>query len=825
MPTETIVQVATRTYNLKGDAKAIKPAQEFINRAIMFDQSFVGALTNQLFQGSGTKILNCLEWCKHYDMMYQVGQGITNNMRLNTVKLNEPEFLDKNDFLPIAWLRIDNFPVNATTYPRYFSVFLNKYFKRLFGDRKALGELMKQIETSPSIADLDDAFLLVGLPLNRSEPYCMAYYWSFFIELIAKNAEMTDHATYLRYYVGNTQFYKDTGRYAMHNGEEYYCLNDILSGRSIAYYNTAFILQPNYVKFTQLNVYWDRLIFEGGLTGNLGKDRYRVQCTSEVTKEFTRHFKGKVCMLKINDSYYYLVYRENVYIGDYFTSEEEYYYGNEPNPIKVYRTDIINYYDNLSVSGWFGLAPSTIEDLINRDIIHPTSSEYIYYNKKFIRIYNPTPNSLDYMKAVLRNEPVGKASTFRLLRPVITPDYDDSGFFTILGGYVEGTYVEGDYVVGTYVENLKVIPFGSQNTTIYALTDEIDLIETITIRPRTNTTLVIDKQRTGSDTIFDRIIVTGLHFCNSMLYGGRLKSFNAFEGRYWNNQSEEGQCPFILPVFKPAFRRLSALQRNGASQFMFNLVFNIVDIQEIEYKWYEGEIFQIVISIVAIAVTVISCAVFQQYYTAGGISSAASAIAGGASVVAGTSVVTVTIINLIIKAIISILVQVIVAKIVSGITGNELLGNIVGAIAGMFVASMVSYGTSGFTFNSLDFSASNLTKMCNKALFTSTENILKYQQKQLQAEVNTFQNEVNQWSESVNQIAETNKALISQYLPEQSSYSELLEYKLWKYMCDPYTKDFFMYLGSDFSTAIDVEQRFVYNFAEDSIKLPDFYTY
>lgn len=82
-------------------------------------------------------------------------------------------------YLPIIPLRTHNRAVNATNYPAQYA--LNKQAaKKVFKNSKKLDTILKQLESSDSIEDIDHAWIVFGCALGTNEQEGIAYIFQFF---------------------------------------------------------------------------------------------------------------------------------------------------------------------------------------------------------------------------------------------------------------------------------------------------------------------------------------------------------------------------------------------------------------------------------------------------------------------------------------------------------------------------------------------------------------------------------------------------------------------------------------------------------------------
>ena len=162
-------------------------------------------------------------------------------------------------------------------------------------------------------------------------------------------------------------------------------------------------------------------------------------------------------------------------------------------------------------------------------------------------------------------------------------------------------------------------------------------------------------------------------------------------------------------------------------------------------------------------------------------------------------------------------------------TGNKLLGEILGTIAAVafnFVAGGYSSGSSGMLSmnNGMQGVGSSPFAFAKAALdaFNQVGNkVLTYKQNQFMDASSQFKAEVDYFQRRYDEVTAYNNELLDSLLNTGDSvYMAKLQNKMANLARDPEMADELMYLSIDMPSIIDIEQRYVYNFAEDNTKLP-----
>ena len=251
-------------------------------------------------------------------------------------------------------------------------------------------------------------------------------------------------------------------------------------------------------------------------------------------------------------------------------------------------------------------------------------------------------------------------------------------------------------------------------------------------------------------------------------------------------------------------------------QLMGNILFNCWEKQTIKIRWYQRSWFKAVIQIVGIVIVVVVSVASMVSLTA----PATALISTGYAALDMA-------LNYILNMAIAMIVKLAVAKILTKITGSNLLGELVGTIAGIYTGFGLTTGTwdLGLSFDAFTSSAVNIGKAAMELVTNAGKTILANKANKFQQEYDAFNSEVNAWNTKVEDIVNYNSDILNSFNIDSSNYNDILSNKLWKALCDPITRDSVMYLASDFDTQLALEQRYVYNYAEDRLRLPDLNSY
>lgn len=108
--------------------------------------------------------------------IYRIGSGITE------LDSTIQDITSYGQFFPYLPVRIDNNSLSDSYLPDEYEL-TKKAYKKL--TKASLDELISRIESTPDIADIDYAYVVIGVSLNVKENYCKKYLYKFFEKLQA----------------------------------------------------------------------------------------------------------------------------------------------------------------------------------------------------------------------------------------------------------------------------------------------------------------------------------------------------------------------------------------------------------------------------------------------------------------------------------------------------------------------------------------------------------------------------------------------------------------------------------------------------------------
>lgn len=857
---ENITNVSAHTYNLIGEQTPSKPTQEFIDRAVIFEESFASSLKKQIFYGGAFKFMAYIRWCKQNDIHNKLGFTASSSAIFGTAGASD--IIDKYQFAPVMCIRAWTIPVLKENYPDYWGI-LYESARRAFNDKNILEKLVKDIHQSPTANDIDFAYVFMGIAINRKEKYCQRYIWEFFYWLLEYDPliESTPYNTSFNGVDGD--WYYDNGKYAEVNDKYYVKINETNNGKGI-----TFIATPNTngnkmnVPF-QWRISWSTLIYEANIKGKINTAT-GISITGSKTGASKKYFKFNCNNLRIAwvahkihhdhdknpyssydydtssynyDTYhikaFFVVYRENFYIGNYYHAAhngspktlnaegETTNYSSKNSPISISMLTSDYYQED---SGWFALSNEQIQSLMQQGVIKKSAFAYLQeFTKNIIKEdYNFERTYLNDFDIINNNaEIVEDIYTIRNSR-LNTPFSKD-----ISSRSVDISYSDNDTLYyaplkrrenNQLVTNIS-IPENSYNLTKIIYEDNIELQELI---PISRSNIIYINKQNSDGTTYNRISIGDLFITNYCLNNFPV-NYDAVDYINYIDSDTEGTCPVIIPFNYQVFRHLSALDRNGSLQLMYNVLFNTFVVETVEIKWYQRKWFKVFVTVVQIVLIVIAVVANIIPGLGQAVSMAAVSLATTLEVLAHI------VIQIIVRLIISILIKVIVTKIIIAMTGNKLLGEILGTIAAVafnFVAGGYSSGSSGMLSmnNGMQGVGSSPFAFAKAALdaFNQVGNkVLTYKQNQFMDASSQFKVEVDYFQRRYDEVTAYNNELLDSLLnSEDSVYMAELQNKMANLARDPEMAGELMYLSIDMPSIIDIEQRYVYNFAEDNTKLP-----
>ena len=866
---ENITNVSAHTYNLIGEQTPSKPTQEFIDRAVIFEESFASSLKKQIFYGGAFKFMAYIRWCKRNDIHNQLGFNATSSAIFNTVGASD--IIDKYQFAPVMCIRAWTVPVLKENYPDYWDI-LYASARRAFNDKNILEKLVKDIHQSPTANDIDFAYVFMGIAINRKERYCQRYIWEFFYWLLEYDPyiESTPYNTSFNGVDG--EWYYNNGKYAEVNDKYYVKINETNNGKGITFIATP---ETNGNKMNvpfQWRISWSHLQYEANLTGKINTPT-GISITGSKTGASMKYFNFNCNNLRVAwvinkihhfddngtestyddeswDTYhikaFFVVYRENFYIGNYYHAAhngspktldaegETATYSSKNSPISISMLTSDYYQED---SGWFVLSNEQVQSLIQQGIIEKSAFAYLQeFTKGIIKkdykgydaelTYSKDFNIIDNNSEIVKD--IYTVRNSRLNTPfVINASSTDSEVLSTWSRPVDISYSDGNTLYyaplkrrgdNQLVTNIS-IPENSYNLTKIIYEDTLTLKELIPVNISNN--IIISKQNINGTT-FNRITVSDLFITNYCLNNFPV-NYDAVDYVNYIDSDAEGTCPVIIPFNYQAFRHLSALDRNGSLQLMYNVLFNTFVVETIEIKWYQRKWFKVFVTVVQIVLIVIAVVANIIPGLGQAISMAAVTLATALEVLAHI------VIQVIVRLIISILIKVIVTRIIIAMTGNKLLGEILGTIAAVafnFVAGGYSSGSSGMLSmnNGMQGVGSSPFAFAKAALdaFNQVGNkVLTYKQNQFIDASSQFKAEVDYFQKRYDEVTAYNNELLDSLLnTEDSVYMAELQNKMANLARDPEMAGELMYLSIDMPSIIDIEQRYIYNFAEDNTKLP-----
>ena len=509
-------------------------------------------------------------------------------------------------------------------------------------------------------------------------------------------------------------------------------------------------------------------------------------------------------------------------------------YSSKNSPISISMLTSDYYQED---SGWFVLSNEQVQSLIQQGIIEKSAFAYLQeFTKGIIKknydsddaelIYSADFNIIDNNAEIVKD--IYTVRNSRLNTPfVVSASSTDSEVFSTWSRPVDISYSDGNTLYyaplkrrgdNQLVTNIS-IPENSYNLTKIIYEDTLTLKELIPVNRSNN--IIISKQNINGTT-FNRITVSDLFITNYCLNNFPV-NYDAVDYVNYIDSDAEGTCPVIIPFNYQVFRHLSALDRNGSLQLMYNVLFNTFVVETIEIKWYQRKWFKVFVTVVQIVLIVIAVVANIIPGLGQAISMAAVTLATALEVLAHI------VIQVIVRLIISILIKVIVTRIIIAMTGNKLLGEILGTIAAVafnFVAGGYSSGSSGMLSmnNGMQGVGSSPFAFAKAALdaFNQVGNkVLTYKQNQFIDASSQFKAEVDYFQKRYDEVTAYNNELLDSLLnTEDSVYMAELQNKMANLARDPEMAGELMYLSIDMPSIIDIEQRYIYNFAEDNTKLP-----
>lgn len=232
---------------------------------------------------------------------------------------------------------------------------------------------------------------------------------------------------------------------------------------------------------------------------------------------------------------------------------------------------------------------------------------------------------------------------------------------------------------------------------------------------------------------WETVLVYGLYLTNT-IHKGESYDINVSMAL-----AKDGESAFIIPLHEIPFRQMSLIDSTQFGSSSMYLLFNYY--AETETEWYETGIFQIVITV---AVVVVSVA-----FPPGG--AAAAGIGAKVATAIGLTGVTAAVFAAAVNALAGIVISKIVSYAASELLGDE-WGIIVGAIVSMVAVTAMQSYFAGKPINLLEsFNSTNLLKLAG----TMTGDLGKFfqdQAMQIQQQAQAHMEEINKQSEELNKL-------------------------------------------------------------------------
>lgn len=246
-----------------------------------------------------------------------------------------------------------------------------------------------------------------------------------------------------------------------------------------------------------------------------------------------------------------------------------------------------------------------------------------------------------------------------------------------------------------------------------------------------------------SDNVYEKVLVNNFIFWHFVRGAPLVYYLKSSLKRIWteevqeelSNEDNAGFAPIIIPIARGALASMGWYRQTGLLQVCHNVIIAGYQQQTIKVKWYQRGIFQIILVVVIIVVSVYSMGAGAAVGSATTAGSTATVAGAGA---VGTSAVTATLTALATMAIKSIAIA-ILANIVSAAANKYIggtFGAIVGAVASIVVVIYGSYqlGLMGGSLNTSFWDSMNTWKgysTLTKAIIDNTNQALNtYNQQQ-----------------------------------------------------------------------------------------------
>ncbi len=115
-------------------------------------------------------------WSDEYIDIYEIGTDETKD----TIVLGSQA--TDQVYFPFMPLRMNNVPVNQASYPDQYA-WNRKASRKLFGGKNKYDQLLKNIANSPSVGDIDYAYVMQGVAAGSQETGCVEYVYAFVKDL------------------------------------------------------------------------------------------------------------------------------------------------------------------------------------------------------------------------------------------------------------------------------------------------------------------------------------------------------------------------------------------------------------------------------------------------------------------------------------------------------------------------------------------------------------------------------------------------------------------------------------------------------------------
>lgn len=704
---------------------------------------------------------------------------------------------DMYNWAPIFCLRTFTYPITLDVFRNYYNL-AKKSAKKLVGYKKFYDKIADQVNSNPSAKDIDFAYVIMGIPLNRKEKYSIEYICRFFI-YFAQYSNFFGSTSYSNTFDPQVS---DTGKVTLcetrfgkvfnygidmqHGVGAYFNWNLIWQASAYTTYSepeepsSKFWITTGYVSKGAFEITDEyarvALVFEpygtlGGygarafLATDMPLDTSLMQLETSGTSENIVGFRdSNLCM------------HNTAWIskGNLVTRKWHICSQIEANYLLTYH-DIS--FKNILIQFFLQNGLFLYEKNIGENIHSSHSSAFLFLEK---------PN-YDFVSKLDRLDKNLMSQTRR--QTIYLTDGDTrQETYEYLGCDVTFDNA-GNYIIEHEAFNNNY--FGGFRQAI------IKTVRAITPLPQ-GPTYIFHHKINGK--LCEKATISGLRIQNEII----PEFVICYDAIWYLNYADtnQGTCPFIIPLNSHVLHEMSAVHQNELLQVSYNVLINIFVKETVVIPWYATEAFQTCIIVVRIVVTVV-----LTIFTGPGAAAFNSIwelVMHVATQIAIAAFVTV------------------ISKIVSNMISNPILKMVIENVLSIVLTMGINGALNGFNFNFFGSSDSLMTSILNWAskpmnwakLGAKALNGITSQKTQATVEeLNTIQKE-NQEIMQKQQDLNNQIAAMTYNLDNSQSITSNLAWLLVK---DPkYGMDIY-YSTSNPSEIYDISQSIVYNFYDYKI--------